>query len=103
MDLESYTVITAVDGQDAVEKFAARKDDIQLVISDVIMPRKSGKESCNEIRQMSAAIKFIFVSGHTHDVIGREVKLGADFEVVMKPIIPFELLRKIKELIDPTL
>jgi CheY-like chemotaxis protein len=93
-----YTIITAVDGQDAVEKFAARKDEIQLVISDVIMPRKSGKDACDEIRQMSDKTKFIFVSGHAKDVIEREGDLGTDAEVIMKPIMPFELLQRIREL-----
>ena len=45
-----YTVITAMDGQDAVEKFAARKEEIELVISDVVMPRMSGKAASEEIR-----------------------------------------------------
>jgi len=98
-----YTVIAAVDGQDAAEKFAARKDDIQLVISDVSMPRKSGKAACDEIRLMSDKTKFIYVSGHTYNVIEREVELGADAEVIVKPIMPFKLLRRIKELIPPML
>ncbi len=79
-------------------KTAARKDEIQLVISDVVMPRKSGKEACDEIRLMSDTTKFIFVSGHTYSLIEREGELGADAEVIMKPIMPFELLRRISEL-----
>jgi signal transduction histidine kinase len=51
-----YTVITAVDGQNAVEKFAARKDEIDLVISDVVMPRKSGKTASDEMRKMSKKV-----------------------------------------------
>ena len=94
-----YTIITAIDGQDAVEKFAARKDDIDLVISDVVMPRKSGKMACDEIRQMSESVKFIFVSGHASNVIVREGELGADVDIISKPILPYELLRKIREII----
>jgi len=97
-----YTVIAAVDGQDAVEKFAAREDDIQLVISDVVMPRKSGKAACDEIRLMSDKTKVLFVSGHTYNVIEREVELGADAEVIVKPVMPFELLSKIRELLNKT-
>ena len=94
-----YTVITAIDGQDAVEKFAARKDEIELVISDVVMPRKSGKAAYDEIRKMSESVKFIFVSGHSSDVILREGEFGADVEIIAKPIMPFELLRQIREII----
>jgi len=93
-----YTIIAAVDGQDAVEKFAARKDEIDLVISDIVMPRKSGKAASDEIRQMSEHMKFIFISGYANNVIDREGGLGADAEILSKPIMPFVMLSKIKEL-----
>ena len=95
-----YTVITAVDGQDAVEKFANHTDKIDLIISDVVMPRKSGKASSDEIRQMSESVKFIFVSGHASDVIQREGGLGTDVEIMEKPVLPYELLRKIRYVLD---
>jgi len=96
-----YTVITAIDGQDAVEKFAARTDEIDLVISDVVMPRKSGKAASDEIRKMSARVKFIFVSGYAATVIEREGGFGADAEVLSKPIMPYDLLSKIKGHLSP--
>ena len=91
-----YTVITAIDGQDAVDRFTESTDQIDLVISDVIMPRKSGKRASEEIRKMSSAVKFIFVSGHSAHVIEREGNFCADAEVIMKPIVPFELLKKMR-------
>jgi PAS domain S-box-containing protein len=94
-----YTVISAIDGQDAVEKFAAHSGTIDLVISDVVMPRKSGKAACDEIRQMSERVKFIFVSGHADSVIEREGILRADTQIIIKPILPFELFKRIKELL----
>ena len=81
-------------------KTAARKNDIQLVIADVVMPRKSGKVACDEIKQMSDTTKFIFVSGHTYSLIEREGELGADAEVIMKPIMPFELLKRIRDVMN---
>jgi CheY-like chemotaxis protein len=94
-----YTVVTAVDGQDAVEKFAAHKDEIKLVISDVIMPRKSGKAACDEIRQMSETVKFIFISGHTRADFVADGGPGANDLMMLKPLLPFELLNKIRELL----
>ncbi len=93
-----YTVITAVDGQDAIDKFAARENEIELVISDVVMPRKSGKAVGEEIRRMSDSVQFIFVSGHASDIIWREGGFGPDVEIIEKPILPFELLQKIKSI-----
>ena len=96
-----YTVITAIDGQDAVVKFAARTGKIDLVVSDVCMPRKSGKVASEEIRKMSRSVKFIFVSGHADEVIWRGEWFGPDFEIMAKPILPFELLQKIMDLLTP--
>ncbi|MFZ4860175.1 MAG: ATP-binding protein [Desulfuromonadaceae bacterium] len=93
-----YTVITAVDGQDAVEKYTARKDEIDLVIFDVVMPRKGGKAASDEMRAMSENVKFIFVSGYSSDVREREGGLGADVEIIVKPILPYELIKSIKAL-----
>jgi CheY-like chemotaxis protein len=97
-----YTVVSAIDGQDAVEKFANHKEEIDLVISDVVMPKKSGKAASDEIREMSADVKFIFVSGHANNVIEREGDFGANVEVLEKPILPIKLLQKIRELIPYT-
>ncbi len=96
-----YTVITATDGQDAVEKFAAWTGKIDLVVSDVCMPRKSGKVASEEIRKMSRSVKFIFVSGHADEVIWRGEWFGPNFEIMAKPILPFELLQKIMTLLQP--
>jgi len=96
-----YSVITAVDGEDAVKKFVAFDDEIQLVILDVVMPKLSGKQARDRIREISEGMKFIFVSGHSDDVIKREGGLGADVEIIMKPVMPFDLLRKIREMIVP--
>jgi PAS domain S-box-containing protein len=100
LKMAGYTVITAIDGQDAVEKFAARRGEIDLVIFDVIMPRKSGKAASDEIRGMSDTVKFIFVSGHSDHVIEREGYFDTDTEIVIKPILPFELLKKMRDILE---
>ena len=96
---DGYTVITAVDGQDAVEQFAARADEIRLVISDVVMPRKSGKEACTEIKMLSDNVKFLFVSGYSDRVIAREGGLEGDGPLIEKPVMPYVLLSEIRKLI----
>jgi PAS domain S-box-containing protein len=97
-----YTVISASDGQDAVDKFANRKEDIMLVISDVVMPIKSGKTACDEIRDMCDATRFIFISGHADTVIEQEGELIDSSELVMKPIIPDQLMAKINAIMQET-
>jgi len=95
-----YKVIAAVDGQDAVEKFVACKEKIQIVILDMVMPRKSGRTACEEIRVISPETRFLLASGHTEKVIMREGNLPADVELIMKPLRPLELMAKIGEIIN---
>jgi hypothetical protein len=95
-----YKVIEAVDGLDAVSKFAEHKDEIQLLLLDVVMPKKNGKEAYEEIKRMKPGIKAIFTSGYTADVILRKKVLEEEVMFVTKPILPDRLLSKIKEVIE---
>lgn len=95
-----YTVIEAVDGEDAVNKFRASKDKVQLLLFDVIMPKKNGKDAYEEIRKMSPDIKALFMSGYTRDVIRVRGILEDGFEFIMKPASPTVLLGKVREILD---
>lgn len=94
-----YTVVFAIDGQEAVDTFAQMKDEIQLVIFDMVMPRKSGKEAWNEIRQIDGSIKVIYVSGYSEDFIKRRGEFSPDEVLIRKPILPQELLGLVKDMI----
>ena len=95
-----YKVILAVDGEDAIKKFMDNKDKIQLVMLDMIMPRKSGKEAYDEIIKLRPDMKTLFSSGYTADRIDKDSlhKEGVDF--IMKPASPKDLLKKIREMLD---
>ncbi len=94
-----YKVIEAPDGEAAVNEFKIHKDTIQLLILDVIMPRKNGKEAYEEIKQIRPDIKAIFTSGYTADFVHQKGILAEDTELILKPIAPLVLLRKIREIL----
>ena len=94
-----YKVIAAVDGQDAVDKYAAHRDEINLVILDMVMPGKSGKAACDEIKQLDGSVRFMFVSGYAGDIIERQGDLGKNAVLLTKPIQPHVLLSKIAEIL----
>ena len=100
LEKAGYTVITAVDGEEAVQRFRENPSRINLVILDVIMPRKNGKEAFEEIRQMDAAVKAIFTSGYTADIIQRRGQFAVGINFISKPAPPSELLAKVREVID---
>jgi CheY-like chemotaxis protein len=64
-----YRLILAANGQEAIDRFKTEKDQIQLVLLDVIMPEKSGELAYQEIKTLRPDIRSILMSGYTADVI----------------------------------
>ena len=95
-----YSVIEAGNGEDAVARFAENKDRIQLLILDVVMPKKNGREAYEEIRKMRGDVRVIFSSGYTEDIIQKQVILEERFPFITKPVTPQLLLSKVREVLD---
>ncbi len=96
-----YTVIEAMDGDDAVQQFTSHQDMIQLLLLDVIMPRKNGKEVCEEIRKIKPDVKVIFTSGYPSDVIRQKGVLDETDLFLFKPASPRETLRMVQDALLP--
>jgi CheY-like chemotaxis protein len=94
-----YKAIEAVDGEDAINRFMENKDKIQLLMLDVIMPKKSGKDAYEKIKKLRPDMKALFMSGYSKDVLAKEGILEEGLNFVLKPISPTELLRKIREVL----
>ena len=95
-----YTVIEAVDGEDAISKFLKHKRKVDLIMLDVVMPRKNGKEVYQYVRKVRPDIKALFTSGYTADVIHEKGVLDEGLNFVSKPVAPTELLRKLRDILD---
>ena len=90
-----YRVLEAVDGEDAVRVFRENGDKVQLVLCDLIMPKKSGKETVEEIRKHKPDIKAIFTSGYTAEVIAQKGLLEEGIHFLSKPVSMIDLIRKV--------
>ena len=95
-----YEVILAHDGEDAMEKFKACKEKIAIIVMDMIMPRKSGKEAYEEIRKIRSNVRIIFMSGYSPDLLQDRGIYDSNEEVLIKPIHPLELVRKVRAVLD---
>ena len=95
-----YSVITAVDGGDAIAKFMENRERISIILLDMIMPKKNGKEVGEAIKKVNPRVKILFMSGYTMDIIkGKELaEAGSDF--IHKPFTPKDLLIKVREVLD---
>ncbi|MDA8085813.1 MAG: PAS domain S-box protein, partial [Nitrospiraceae bacterium] len=93
-----YKVIEAENGEDAVSKFLENRGEIQLLILDVIMPRKNGKEAYQEIKRAAPGTRAIFMSGYAANIINGNG--GAQTDFISKPIAPGVLLKKVRDTLD---
>lgn len=91
-----YTVIVAEDGQDAVDKYAKSMHLIDLVLMDVMMPRKDGVSAHKEISKLNPSSKIILMSGYASESLGGI----EDLNFIQKPMLPSTMFEYIRELLD---
>jgi PAS domain S-box-containing protein len=92
-----YRVLAAADGRAALAQSAAHADPINLLVTDVVMPGMNGRELLEQVRGVRPAIRALFISGYTSDVIGRT---GAHLEgarLLEKPFGRESLLRAVRD------
>lgn len=99
LEKEGYTVVTAYDGEEAVETF--KKENPDLMILDIMLPKMDGWQVCREIRKTSnVPIIMLTAKGETFDkVLGLE--LGAD-DYVVKPFDTKEVMARVKAVLRRT-
>jgi len=95
-----YAVIQAEDGEDAVKKFMANRGVIKLLLLDVMMPKKNGKEVYDKIRIFEPDIKALFLSGYPADIMSQKGLLEKGLNFIYKPIPMNDLLRKVRAILD---
>jgi len=102
LESEGYEVIEAADGADAVSKFMEQDDirKIYLLILDVGMPKKNGKEVYDLIKKVNPAVKVLFTSGYQSDVIERKGVIASRTHFIIKPFTPNVLVSKVHEILQ---
>jgi two-component system, cell cycle sensor histidine kinase and response regulator CckA len=98
-----YDVTVATDGEVALALMEEHGAAIQLVISDVIMPRMNGRELAERILRRFPGTRILFVSGYTDDDILRRGALANDIDLLEKPFTAFELLSRVRRALDDRL
>lgn len=95
-----YRVVEARDGEDAADTFRQNPEAVDLLVLDVVMPKKNGKEAYEEIRALKPGMQAIFLSGYTADIIDKNGLMGAGLHLINKPLLPNQLLAKVRALLD---
>lgn len=93
MEKMGFTVLTAVDGLDAIEIFRRHKDEIRFVLSDFAMPKLNGLETFHEMRKIDPDTLMILTSGHTEEHVMAQNPLERPQFFLKKPYNRQELKR----------
>jgi CheY-like chemotaxis protein len=95
-----YRVLTATNGLDAVNQFGESDDDIALLVTDVMMPKLSGRELAARMASLRPSMKVLYASGYTDDAM---IQLGLQdgaHNFIQKPYTPVALAARIRQLLD---
>jgi signal transduction histidine kinase/CheY-like chemotaxis protein len=95
-----YRVLPASGGDEA--EFIARELDgpLDLLLTDVVMPGRTGPEVARAITAIRPGVPVLFVSGYTHDAIGRKGELPEGTDLLQKPFTPEALLARVRSVLD---
>ncbi len=94
-----YKVILAVNGIDVINKFRDNKDEVDLVLMDIVMPYKHGKSAQEAIRKIKPGVKIIFISGYPDYVLAEKGISTDDIEYIQKPVRAATLIKKIQQVL----
>ena len=95
-----YGVFAAADPDQALELFCQHRSEIDLVLSDLVMPRVSGRELMQEIRKLGSTVPFLFSSGYSDGGVHRGFVLDEGIRLLTKPYELDELKRGVREALD---
>ncbi|MDD2733336.1 MAG: DUF3365 domain-containing protein [Desulfuromonadaceae bacterium] len=97
LNMFGYTTLTATDGVEAVAVFEAHRDEIQAVVTDLMMPRMNGREAIELIRRQKPGLPVILASGYTDDIIDLAAIEALDVIFLQKPLLLKKLLAAIRD------
>jgi CheY-like chemotaxis protein len=95
-----YTVLTAVDGQEAIDLFDQHWGDIQLVLSDVGLPKLSGYDVFRKMKRTKPNLRFILASGFMEPTMKYEIFKEGVKDFVQKPYSVYEVLQAVRTILD---
>ena len=95
-----YKVLEAGNGREARLLSEAHRGEIHLLLTDVAMPKMSGRELTERIMPLRPDLRILYMSGYTDDAVLRRGDVEDGIPFLEKPFTPEELARKVREVLD---
>lgn len=96
----NYRVLQASSAADALEVFLAHAEQVQLLLTDVVMPGKNGRVLSEELLQLKPRLKVIFMTGYSRNAIVHHGRLDLGVELLQKPVTQAALIGKVRQLLN---
>jgi len=100
LERQGHSVLEAGDGAQALQRYEAEGERIDLILTDVVMPRMSGRELVDRVRALRPAMPVLYMSGYTEDAIVRHGVRDSSVLLLGKPFTPADLISKVREVLD---
>ena len=97
---QGYAVWEAASGQEAIQLAKAHSGNIQLLLTDVVMPGMSGKILAERLGEFCPAARIVFISGYVANAMVREAIMKRGSHFLQKPFGVADLTRKVREALD---
>jgi two-component system, cell cycle sensor histidine kinase and response regulator CckA len=97
---QGYTVIEAANGPEALAVFRELRRPVELLLTDIVMPRMSGRELAERLLRLQPGLKVMYMSGYMNEALVGTGTLGAGAKFLPKPLRPELLAAAVRELLD---
>ncbi|MCG3211899.1 MAG: Sensor histidine kinase RcsC [Anaerolineae bacterium] len=97
---EGYTILEARSGSEALSLAAHHQGQIDMLLTDVIMPQMSGRELAELLKTQRPQLKVLFISGYTNDAMVRHGVQAAEINLLFKPFSPGQLVSRVREVLN---
>ena len=99
LEREGYQLLEARNAQEAESIAEVYEEPIHILVTDVVMPGMSGQQLAERMQRLRPEMRVLFVSGYRHDVLESQGVLRGDLNVLPKPFVAAELLRRVQLLL----